>query len=154
MTELLARKALLNAMALNTVGMGLMGVFFSSAGGLLVEKVGPDVVYMLVALLLGGTAWMFAQLPHSKPRGRENNSMASGMIGGGRYILRKPELLWMMALELGRVMLYRPYMTLLPIFAADVFDTGAIGLGILRSASAVGGLLSSLIIASLGGDPP
>ena len=149
-TELSPRKALMNVMALNTVGMALMGIVFSSLGGLLVEKLGSGVVYAIVALFFGISAWTFLRLPAPEQRKRENNSIGSELIDGGRYMLQQPELLGMMALELGRVLLYQPYATLLPVFAADVFDTGALGLGGLGGASALGGLLSALTVASLG----
>ena len=61
-----------------------------------------------------------------------------------------PELMAMLSLELVRVIFYMPYMTLLPVFAADVFNVGASGLGLLRGASSLGGMLGSLGIASLG----
>jgi len=150
LTELVPRQVLMNAMALSTVGMALAGVFASSMSGLLVEQSGPGMVYVLIALLYGVTAWIYLQLPASERRGGRDISVRSDLIEGGRYVLRQPQLLGLMALELGRVILYRPYMTLLPVFAADVFDTGAVGLGLLKGASAVGGLLGSLTIASLG----
>jgi MFS family permease len=56
----------------------------------------------------------------------------------------------MLSLEVARVVLFMPYMTLLPVFAADVFSTGAVGLGLLQGGSSLGGMLGSLIVASLG----
>jgi hypothetical protein len=59
-------------------------------------------------------------------------------------------LMAMLGLEFFRVILYMPYMTLLPVFAADVFNSGAVGLGLLRGSSSLGGMLGSLLVASLG----
>lgn len=150
MTELMPRKALMNAMALSTVGMALTGTFSSSLGGALIEKIGPATVYLLIAFLFGVTAWIYFQLPDQKEAPQESGSVQADLLDGGRYLLRRPKLAGILALELGRVILYRPYIALLPVFAADVFEAGAGGLGMLKGASAIGGLLGSLVVASLG----
>ena len=43
-----------------------------------------------------------------------------------------------------------PYMTLLTVFAKDIFHMGAAGLGLLMSVSGVGALAATLGVASLG----
>lgn len=150
LSDLLPRQALLNAMALTMVGMGLMGVFASTLGGVLLAEIGAGPVYVFMGLLYVGAMGLYLRVPSPEQREARGTSIRGDLVEGGRYVRTKPELISLMGLELARVLLYMPYMTLLPVFAEDVFDSGAVGLGLLRGASSLGGMLGSLFVASLG----
>jgi MFS family permease len=150
MSDLMPREALLNAMALTMVGMGLMGVFASAIGGFMVERVGAGWVYVFMGLLYGGASILFLRVPPTEGVRVSRTSIRIDLVEGIRYMRAKPELMAILGLELMRVIFYMPYMTLLPVFAEDVFNAGAVGLGLLQGASSLGGMLGSLIIASLG----
>lgn len=153
LTDLMPPEALMNAVALSSMAMALMRIFCSGVGGVVVDRLGPTAAYVLIALAVEATAWMYRKLPSPEREEAKVTSIRSDLVDGGRYILDQPVLLGVLALELGRVMLYRPYIVLLPIFAGDVFDVGAMGLGLLQGASAVGRLVGSSVIASLGDTP-
>ncbi len=150
--DLMASGALLNAMALSTVATSVAQVASSAIGGKLVDEAGPAPAYLLVAGCIALTAWMYSRLPSTEggDEGGVENSIRADVVEGANYILERPLLTGILALELGRVLLYRPYTILLPLFAGDVFEVGATGLGFLQGASSVGGLAGSLIVASLG----
>jgi MFS family permease len=151
LSDLMPREALLNAMALSMVGMGLMGVLASTVGGVLLEQLGAGPVYVLMGLLYGGTVGIYLRIPSPEQGGTARRaSIRADLVEGGRYVRADPELMAMLSLEVARVLLFMPYMGLLPVFAADVFNSGAVGLGLLQGASSLGRMLGSLIIASLG----
>lgn len=150
LSDLMPRQALLNATALTMVGMGLMGVFASTLGGVLLEEIGAAPVYAFMGLLYVGGMVLYLRVPSPEQREARRASIRVDLVDGGRYVRSKPELISIMGLELVRVLLYMPYMTLLPVFAEDVFESGAVGLGLLRGASSLGGMLGSLVVASLG----
>jgi MFS family permease len=150
LAEMVPRRVLLNAMALSAVGMALMGMVSSTAGGVLIERYGAGVVYFCVAALYAVTAGAYLKLPATEGSSPGSVSLRSDMIDGARYVFRHPTLLGMMALELCRVIFYMPYATFYPVFASDVFHVGAVGLGLLSGAAAVGGLLGSLTMAAVG----
>jgi len=150
LSEIISRKVLLNAMALSAVGMALMGMVSSTIGGLLIESVGAGAVYFLVASLYFATIWMYFKLPNPEGALPGRVSLRSDLVEGTRYILRHPDLLALMGLELCRVIFYMPYQTFLPVFASDVFHVGAVGLGLLSGTASAGGLVGSLAIAALG----
>jgi len=149
-TELMGRRTLLNAMALGTMGMALMGILSSTRGGVLVDQLGAAVVLLVVSALYGSTAVLFLQLPHSSMSHVLALSVGSQFVAGIRYVVRQPILLIILGVELGRVLSILPYQTFLPIFAADVFQRGVTGLGVMSATSSLGGLLGSLLVASLG----
>ncbi|MFP3896000.1 MAG: MFS transporter [Anaerolineales bacterium] len=151
--DLMSPEVLLNAMALSTIVTSVAQIASSAMGGKLVDEAGPVPAYLLVAGCMALTAWMFSKLPSTKEEGDEQeseDSIRDDLAEGANYILDKPLLVGILALELGQVLFYRPHSILLPFFAGDVFEVGATGLGLLQGASSVGGLLGSLIIASLG----
>lgn len=149
--DMMSTEVLMNAMALSTVAMSITRIAASAGGGKLVDATGPGPVYLLVAGCIGLTAWMYSKLPSTTAEQQgPQNSIRDDLVDGANYILDKPLLTGILALELGRVILYRPYMVVLPLFAGDVFEVGATGLGLLQGASSVGGMVGSLLVASQG----
>ena len=68
------------------------------------------------------------------------------LLAGLRLVKRTPVLLGAISLDLVAV-LFGGAMALLPLFAKSILDTGPVGLGILRSAPAVGALFAGILLA-------
>lgn len=64
-TELVDRRTLLNAMALNSIGLGLMGILSPSIAGLLIEIIGVAGVYYLMVALHIVSLFAIAKLPRT-----------------------------------------------------------------------------------------
>jgi hypothetical protein len=86
-----------------------------------------------------------------KPREVEEASFAVGgsrletLLAGLRFVRRTPVLLGAISLDLVAV-LFGGAVALLPVFARDVLDVGPVGLGLLRSAPAVGAVLAGIML--------
>ena len=141
---------LMNAMALSTAGIGLMGILSASLGGLLIDKLSPAFAFAATALLFVLTAWLYSRLPEVSTGPDGDTPLQQVVTEGGQYILRRPELLSLFALELVRVLFFQ-YTMLLPLAADEVYGTGGLGLGMLRGARGVGSLIGSLMTAWRGG---
>jgi MFS family permease len=150
LSQLVGRETLLNAMSLNSVGMGLMGVFSASLAGYLVQAVGVEGAYYAMGGFYLVALFCLTRLPTSGHGGGDATSVWSDLREGVGYIWRRPLLLALLALALTRVLFAMPYRTLMPKFAQDVMAMDASGLGILMAAPGLGGLISSLGVASLG----
>lgn len=148
--ELVGRGTLLNAMALNSIGMGLMGILSAAAAGFLIELVGVDGVYYLTVALSLPTIFAVVNLPRTGARARPSSSVWRDLREGVRYTARHSTLLLLLGLTLARVLFAMPYRTFMPKFAKEVMGMEAGGLGLLMAASGTGWLVSSLIVASLG----
>jgi MFS family permease len=70
----------------------------------------------------------------------------SSVLAGFHYIMRRRRLLGVISLDLF-VVLLGGATALLPIFAKDILQVGPIGLGLLRSAPAVGALTTAIILS-------
>lgn len=79
------------------------------------------------------------------PAGREPPSLKS-LLAGFDYIRTRPRLLGVITLDLF-VVLLGGATALLPVYARDILEVGPIGLGLLRSAPAVGALLTAIVLS-------
>jgi len=149
-SELVDRDALLNAVSLNSVGMGLMGIFSASLAGYLVEAVGVQGAYYAMAGFYLLAVFSLTKLPRTGRGERSRASVWADLWEGVRYICSHPALLGLLGLVLARVVFGMPYRTFMPKFAQDVMKMDASGLGLLMAAPGVGALISSLLTASLG----
>ena len=116
-------------------------------GGIAIAVVGIPATYGAIAVLLAistGCLALIVRKPIPEPVAGE--SMVQSVLGGIRYVAGSPVLLGSMALDLFAVF-FGGAIALLPIFASDVLHVGAIGLGVLRTAPAVGALLVMLVAA-------
>ena len=150
LVDLVDRETLLNAISLNSIGMGLMGIGAASAAGLVIELVGAQGVYYIMAALYLWALFTLTKLPTSGGSRVVTRSVWADLKGGLRYLAHSPTILALLGLALVRVLLAMPYRTLMPKYARDVLGFDATGLGILIGAPGVGSMISSLILASLG----
>jgi MFS family permease len=116
-----------------------------SIGGLL-YAFGPAVPYAAASgLAVIGTVFVALMRQEHKVRPRQPTTFAS-LFSGIHYIRAKPVILGSISLDLFAVLLGGAT-ALLPVFARDILHVGALGLGALRSAPAVGSLAMSVYLA-------
>jgi MFS family permease len=130
------------AMAFSSAGMQGAIIGGPAMGGLLFAA-GTGVVYgASVALFVVGGV-LVARLRYLQPaRVREPVTLAT-VFAGVNFIWRRKPVLGAISLDLFAVLLGGA-VALLPIYAKDILHTGAWGMGLLRSAPAVGALLTSI----------
>jgi MFS family permease len=144
--NLVPRAAFSNAIALNSSTFYVATIVGPSLGGLL-YVLGPQTVYACVAgLLLVSVALMTrVQLP-AVARRNEPATLAT-LLEGIRFVRSKPIVLGAISLDLFAV-LFGGAVALLPAFAADVLHVGPEGLGILRTAPAIGAGITAALLAA------
>ncbi|RCL22389.1 MFS transporter [Pseudomonas sp. AFG_SD02_1510_Pfu_092] len=121
-----------------TIVAPAVGGFLYAFGSLWVY--GPTVA--LYAIACGLTLSLQARGQVAQ-RGRAS---IESLLAGIRFIRSRPDILGAISLDLFAVLLGGAT-ALLPVFAKDILLTGPLGLGLLRSAPAVGALLMSLWLA-------
>jgi MFS family permease len=153
--EMVGREDLPNAVALNSSIFNLARILGPSMGGLIIAFSGVTTLFLLNALsfiaVIGGLLMIRNKELHAAPKRAMFNgaptktwrSMGEGMA----YIRRTPSVL-LIILVIGTVSLFGiNFNVVLPLFATEVLNVGAIGFGLLSSAIGVGALLSALWIA-------
>ena len=136
-----------NAIALrSTVGQAVV-VVGPAVGGLLFA-LGPEVVYavgsVLMLIAVGFVVPMKLRAIEDPPF-EMGTSRLESLLAGLRFVRRTPVLLGAISLDLVAV-LFGGAVALLPVFARDVLDVGPVGLGVLRSAPAVGAMLAGIML--------
>ncbi len=133
------------ALALNSAGTQFAIIIGPAAGGFLYVA-GAQAVYGVCALLfLSAIVTALLIRIDRAPVPREKVSLQTLFAGIG-FIWQRKDILGAISLDLFAVLLGGAT-ALLPIFARDILHVGPWGLGVLRSAPAVGALLVSLYLA-------
>ena len=138
---------LARAIALNS-SVFMVAVIAGPALGGFLYVYGPEFTYGLcLANLLICAALMAVVGGRRKPphTGTEL-SRTERVIEGVRFVRRRPEVFGAISLDLFAVLLGGAT-ALLPIYARDILHTGPIGLGLLRSAPAVGAAVVAFTLA-------
>lgn len=133
-TSILPRATAANAVsgqAAQIVGPALGGFLYAA---------GAEVVYAVTAGLYLLSLMLVLTLRYEQALPPRTPPTLSSLFAGVDFIRKRPDVLGVISLDLFAVLLGGA-MALLPIFAHDVLHTGPIGLGVLRSAPAVGALL-------------
>lgn len=149
--ELVHKRELLNAIALNSTGMNLSRFVGFAIGGALLGAIGVAGVYYVVVVCFFVSAALLFMLPVvEKVRQRAVTSIKVDLVEGLRYIYHSPLLRSLLAMAFVSIAFGLPYMNLMPVFAVDIFNVGEFGLGLLLGMAGLGSLIGSLILASLG----
>ena len=138
--NLVPRRAFGNAVAINSSSMQVATIAGPAIGGL-VFLAGPAAVYSSVVVLAGAAAALMLGVTAGArdPRPATPRS-AGGALSGVTFVRSRPVVLGSISLDLFAV-LFGGAVALLPIYAADILRVGPTGLGILRSAPAIGAAL-------------
>jgi len=149
--ELVGGGELMNAIALNSIGVNLMRIGAPALAGVLIAVIGVAGVYFIsVALYVVAVAALFMVSASVSAGARATTSVTADALEGLRYIGRHRVLLSLLAVAFVSVLIAMPYMQLMPAFVVDVLDAGAPGLGWLSACGGTGALVGALVIASLG----
>jgi MFS family permease len=145
--ELVPPELVPGAMALRSVA-GQVAVIAGPAVGGVLFSVKPEAVYVAAgALFVVALVAVLALRPAAGAAlGEDAAPGLSGLADGVRFVLRTQMLLGAIALDLFAV-LFGGAIALAPVFARTILHVGPIGLGVLRSAPAVGALAAGILLA-------
>jgi MFS family permease len=155
--DLVGEKYLLNAISLNSAALNLSRSVGPALSGLLISGIGVDMSYYAQAFLyVVATVWT-VQIKIPETRQATVSSIGSGTQSffastkeGFAYVIKNKLILALMVLGLAPMVLGMPFMSLMPMFAINVFGGGSEIQGLLLGMTGVGALLGALTIASLG----
>lgn len=152
--EIVGTSQVMNAMALNGLGMNTLRLLAPAAAGFLIDFAGFEAIFYSMSGL-----YLFSVVLTSFIRENRTGSISDGfgrrtstiedIKEGLKYIWHERPVFAVLAFTLVVVLLSMPYQMLMPIFADDILKVGATGMGLLMSVSGVGAMAGSLVIASL-----
>jgi MFS family permease len=153
--ELVGRDDLLNAIALNASVFNAARTVGPAVAGLVVALIGEGPAFLINTLtflpvLLG---LVLMRLPPFIPPASGGRLQA--LRDGLRYIQRDEPRVRALLLQVGALSFFGfVHIPLMPVFARDVLNAGASGLGWLSAASGLGALIAALVLAQLPKEAP
>ena len=149
--ELVPRRDLVNAIALNSASFNLARVVGPAVAGIALAFFGPAFNFGINAVsyvaVLIGLWWIDPEALHRVERPERFDTVRRSLAEGLRYAIHTPSVLWPLALLLGVATFGMNFQTLLPLFARNTLGMGAEGYGTLYATMGVGSLIGSLGLA-------
>ncbi|MCC7023863.1 MAG: MFS transporter [Thermomicrobiales bacterium] len=145
--SLVPRGALTNAVGLMSAGQNMTRVVGPSIAGVVIGVAGVGQAFLLQAAALAlsfAFVWGIALEPRAP--------LAIGSRGafeGVRLVASRPDLRGLFLLVSIPMFFVFPYISFLNVFARDVLQIGAEGLGVLMAASGCGAVVGSLVVATM-----
>jgi MFS family permease len=149
--DLVERNALANAVALNATLFNVSSLIGFVASGLLIAAIGAGSAMLLnsVTYLFPITALALMRVPDIGQDTRRA-SLGVAVSEGIVTLWKQPAMLGVISLMAVVGGLAWPVYGMMPAFAQDVLHTGAVGLGVLLGAGALGSVLGTALVARLG----
>jgi MFS family permease len=148
--RLVPQRLLMNAMVVNTMILQTSFLVGPAIGGFLIDHGGLTTAYFSSTLLFVPAAVAILSVRATgKIVGEPRRVNLRSVVEGIEFIWIQRIILSLFLLDFAVVLVgfYRP---ILPIFAADVFKTGASGLGLLYAAPSAGSLLGTTALLMAG----
>jgi MFS family permease len=153
LANLVERRSLMNAVALQILAFQLTGVVAPSIGGVVVARFNAGVVFLVNASLFALVVLFTSRIRPPEQQAAPATSMFVHFKEGLSYVAREPALRTVLLLGFFTLVFGMPVVVLLPVFARDLFQVGATGLGFMMSALGAGAFIATATVASLGNMP-
>ena len=150
---LVQKRDLPNAVALNSIQFNLARVLGPVLAGWALTQFGSAACFGLnglsfIAVILSLYLMQVNFIPKPRPVG-----LAEDMRGGLAFVRADPALKALTGLAFASTFLGIPLVTMLPLFARDVFGIGSAGYSRLMTFSGMGAVVGALVVAGLGNLP-
>lgn len=151
--NIVPKHQLVNAFALNSMAFSVTRLAAPAIGGVLIAVVGVGPT-LLAEAAVQIAALLTALALHVTTTARSRFQITTVFMRiweGARYVKGEPVVLGMMFFTAVPSALVMPFVHgLMPVYAAEVFNVGSQGLGLLLAFIGVGATLGTVLVASLG----
>lgn len=144
---LVGRKHIGEAIALLNPSREVAVLLGPLLAGLLIAVAGPGLMYAVDVVTYAAliVVLAFVRVPRLEPKGAAAGPIFGSIAEGARYVVRRPLITSLMALDLSATVL-AAYRVLLPALATDVLLVGPAGYGLLAGAPSAGALIATYTI--------
>jgi MFS family permease len=148
--EMVGKKDLLNAIALNSSIFNLARILGPALAGLIISAIGIVLCFYVNGIsYLAVIAGLFMMKGNFSPKKKNNTHVLRDIRDGFGYARRDKNIISLITLVALSSIFIMPYAMLMPVFARDILQVGAKGLGILLASAGVGALVGALTLAFL-----
>lgn len=147
--EIVSGEDLMNAIALNSMGMNVLRLVAPALAGFLIEWFDFEAVYYTTGTLYLLSSVFIFFLPRTTRASRGQGNAWSEVKAGLSYIKGETSIMLILGFTLVMVLLSMPLNMMMPVFTETILNVGSGGLGVLMSVSGAGAMAGSLVLASL-----
>jgi MFS family permease len=144
---MVSRQNLAGAIALTTAGQNASRIIGPSVAGMLIGFFGVGGAFVFQAVVLAIALALTFMLSVAPASAFVATALRGGFLDGFRYVRDSPVIFDLILLAAIPMLFVFPYLQLLPVFARDILDIGATGLGIMMAFSGVGAVVGGLLSA-------
>jgi MFS family permease len=148
--ELVGKSSLTNAIALNSAAFHGARIIGPVIAGLTIASLGLPACFYLNALSFIAVIVALSKMKITGDIQKSSKGFVSDFIEGIQYIKSESEIYRTIILIAVFSLLGIPFITLLPVFAGEIFKTGPKGFGFLVGATGAGALSAALFLAFRG----
>ncbi|MCX6840823.1 MAG: MFS transporter [candidate division WOR-3 bacterium] len=148
--DLVGRKNVLNAIALNNAMFNSARIIGPAIAGILLGTIGAGGCFGINSasfLAIIGALW-FIRLPRSEPHG-QGESVWQQILTGLRFVKGHRDIRAIVALTAVFSSFGMMYLPLMPVFARDVFHSGAREYGVMMTCVGIGAVVGGLTLATI-----
>ena len=147
------REDLWNAIALNSIAGNVARVVGPGLGGVLIGWLGPAVNFYIegVFYILMALAIVPIALPYREAVTASASSVLTNLRQGFAYVVTEQRVLRLLLVACVSDVMIAPIIHLMPVIADEVLGRGPEVYGFLVLATGVGGIIATVLFASLGG---
>ncbi|WP_164854688.1 MFS transporter [Devosia sp. 1566] len=148
--QLVPREAMASAVSLNSITLNMAKIIGPLSSAAIIASFGITACFVVNALSFTVVMVMLLMLhlPEQKVE-RKAESFFASLVGGFVYMREEPLLLMLVAVALVPTFFCQPYIQFLAVFAAQVFETGASGLGAMTALAALGSIFGGLLASRM-----
>jgi MFS family permease len=147
---LVGRDKLANAMALQAGTLSVGRITGPALAGALVPLITMEGSYTVTIILYVISTAAMWKLPVSPPEAKSQKSLFGDVAYSFTYVAKHRDILLCVLFGIVPLLLILPAISLMVVFAEDVWKVGDHGLGLLMSTVGIGGIAGSLIVARMG----
>ena len=147
LVEMVDRDHIVNAIALNSAAFNGARIIGPMIAGLTISYLGIPACFFLNAVSFGAVIMALSRMKIKGEIKIASEGILKDFMKGVAYMRGSREIIHVMLLITVFSLVGLPYISLLPVFAAEVFHKGAHGFGFLVGASGIGALIAALSIA-------
>ncbi len=150
-SDLVDRKDVMNAVALNSTLMNLSQIIGPSVAGFLISGVGVGQALVVNAsLYLIGIFWLSRIKNFPQPARNNKTNPAKDLLNGLRYVRNVPPVFAIVTIGCLMGLFAHPAQQMVPALVKEEFKLGASGAGFLLMMAGIGALIGNITLASLG----
>lgn len=150
LAEVVSKGDITNAIALNSAAFNGARVVGPVIAGFIIAGFGIPACFYLNAVSFAAVIFALWKISTKGVLKTHSAEIPSGIKSGWKFVVKEKPVFYIMALISIFSLFGIPYITLMPVLAAEVLDVGAKGLSFLVASAGAGSFLAAMIIAFKG----